>query len=329
MTTQTMGYGKQIYQKACAELERKKLIAETDAQQNLENFYKICPQALEIEKEKAMYASSVARAIISGGDVKSKIKSLKEKSLNVQKEFNTLLIENRFTKKQITPQYHCKKCADTGFIDGKMCRCLSDLQRKLAYEKLSLSVPLKNCTFEKFSLDFYAENKTAMKQMRSILSYCKGYADKFSSTSPSLLFNGGNGLGKTHISLAIAQAAIEKGFGVIYGATQNFATAFEKERFDKIDNDNFGDTNSQLISCDLLIIDDLGTEFNSSYVNSAIYNIINTRLMAEKPTIISTNLNLKQLEERYGGALVSRINGSYGIFNFLGNDIRNEKRWKS
>ena len=117
-----------------------------------------------------------------------------------------------------------------------------------------------------------------------------------------------------------------QGYGVIYGSAQTFAVALEKERFDRTDLDGAGDTNSQLIACDLLILDDLGMEFPSAYVNAALYNVIDTRMLAKRPTIISTNLTLKELEKRYGERFVSRITGNYGMLEFIGSDIRRQKR---
>ena len=144
--------------------------------------------------------------------------------------------------------------------------------------------------------------------------------------APNLLMQGGTGLGKTHLSLAIAHEAIEKGYGVIYGSAQNMVTNLEKERFQK-DNEQ-QDTNQLMLQCDLLIIDDLGTEFSTSFVTAAIYNIVNTRLMTHKPTIISTKLSMKELEERYTERFASRILGSYIPLFFRGKDIRQQKRRK-
>ena len=157
--------------------------------------------------------------------------------------------------------------------------------------------------------------------MEKVFAACKSYGEKFRADSPSLLFKGGTGLGKTHLSLAIAGKAIEKGFGVIYGSAQSFAVALERERFDR-DLPEDGSTDAQLGECDLLILDDLGTEFPSAYVNAALYNIVNTRMMAGKPTIISTNLSLKELEQRYSQRFASRVTGYYGKLEFLGKDVR-------
>ena len=207
-----------------------------------------------------------------------------------------------------------------------MCSCLKALQRQMAYEKLCMDVPLSESTFDSFSLEYYKEDERTYPQMSNILRVCKEYAGKFRADSSNLFFKGGTGLGKTHLSLAIANAAVQKGYGVIYGSAQTFAVALEKERFDRTDLDGAGDTNSQLIACDLLILDDLGMEFPSAYVNAALYNVIDTRMLAKRPTIISTNLTLKELEKRYGERFVSRITGNYGMLEFIGSDIRRQKR---
>ena len=203
-----------------------------------------------------------------------------------------------------------------------MCQCLKQLQRSLAYQALSADLPLEKSTFDTFSLEFYQDDPRARRQMEAVLKLCQRYAERLRPNSPSLLFKGKTGLGKTHLSLAIANKAIEKGMGVVYGSAQSFAVALEKERFDRADPDGPGDTNAQLMGCDLLILDDLGTEFPSQYVNAALYNIVNTRMLAEKPTIISTNLSMKELEDRYSQRFASRIMGYYGTVEFLGSDVR-------
>jgi len=231
----------------------------------------------------------------------------------------------------LEPSFACNACKDEGFIDGRMCSCLKKLMRIQACNQLNASTPLALCTFDNFSLSYYPNEPSdsgisAYQQMEQILRYCKAYAAQFSMDAPNLLMQGGTGLGKTHLSLAIAHEAIEKGYGVIYGSAQNMVTNLEKERFQK-DNEQ-QDTNQLMLQCDLLIIDDLGTEFSTSFVTAAIYNIVNTRLMTHKPTIISTNLSMKELEERYTERFASRILGSYIPLFFRGKDIRQQKRRK-
>lgn len=321
-----MGYGRKIYAAAEAELKKRRDKAERTAQERLEDFYEICPQARKVRQDMAANSARIAKAVMQGGDVRQALEKIRDNGIKMQEEFTRLLAENGMTQKDVTPQYTCPLCKDTGFQDGKMCSCLKELQRDLAYQKLSLKVPLSRCTFEAFSLDYYKDDPKDLEQMEKIFQMCKRYAQNFHANSSSLLFTGGNGLGKTHLSLAIAREVIAKGYGVIYGAAQTFAVQLEKERFDRTDTETEESTSGQLLSCDLLILDDLGTEFPSAYVNAALYNILDSRMLAQRPTIISTNLSFSELEKRYSSRLISRIMGEYGRAVFVGKDIRYRKR---
>lgn len=321
-----MSYGKKIYTAACAELKRRKETAEAAAQAQTFAFYARCPQARELREQMASNAAKAARAVVGGSNVREELEKLKETGLRLKAAYQTLLRENGFSERALSPAYQCEHCRDSGFVDGRMCSCLKALQKSLAYEKLSMDVPLGECTFQTFSMDCYQQDARTAQQMQSILSGCQKYAENFRAHSPNLLFWGGNGLGKTHLSLAIAGEVLEKGFGVIYGSVQHFAVSLEKERFLNADSAEAADTRSQLISCDLLILDDLGVEFPSAYVSAALYNILDTRLLSARPTIISTNLGMRELEDRYGARLTSRLSGSYSKLEFLGQDFRYRKQ---
>jgi DNA replication protein len=322
-----MSYGKDIYIKAMDELRQRKNNAELLAETKSLEFFSLCPEAENIQMQKASTAAKIAITVFSGTEnVRDALEKLKENSQRLQSDFNKLLAKHNMTEKDVTPQYTCEKCKDTGFVDGFMCACLKSLQKQLAYEDLNMNAPLSECTFENFDVNFY--DGAAAKQMQLIYDYCRKYASLFNARSPSLLFRGSTGLGKTHLSLAIASAAIEKGFGVIYASAQTFAVGIEKERFSKDDASAPLTTEQKMQNCDLLIIDDLGVEFTSSYVNAALYNIINARLLASAPTIISTNLSIKELETKYSKRFVSRVTGQYSNFEFIGSDIRILKRKK-
>ncbi len=322
-----MGYGAKIYQAACQELEIRRRQAEETAQDNLERFFEKCPRAREIRREMGRNGANAAIAVLSGGNVREQLTQMKEQGLALKEEYDKLLAEHHVTQSDVTPQYQCSHCKDTGFVDGRMCQCLKNLQRQMAFQRLSMDAPLENSTFEEFSLEYYREDEKAYRQMEKVLAACKRYADNFRADSPSFLFWGGTGLGKTHLSLAIAGKAIEKGFGVVYGSAQSFAVALERERFlREQDMAEDADVQSQLTDCDLLILDDLGTEASSNYVKSAFYDIINSRMMKNKPTLISTNLTMKDLEKRYTPRFTSRIAGYYSKVQFLGNDVRLQKR---
>ena len=318
-----MGYGAKIYQQAREELERRRSKAEAQAAHRREDFYRRCPRAREVKQEMAQNASHIARAVLAGENARAAMERLRDRDQTLRQEYQALLQKEGLSPQDLEPRYACPRCGDTGFVDGKLCSCLRQLQRSLAYEKLSMDVPLDRCTFGTFSLDYYKNDPRAHRQMEAVLRFCQDYAARLRKNSPSLLFKGATGLGKTHLSLAIANAALEKGLGVVYGSAQSFAVALEKERFQR--GEDGGDTNAQLLECDLLILDDLGAEFPSQYVNAALYNVGNARILGERPTIISTNLNLKELEDRYSPRFASRILGAFGTVEFLGSDVRVQK----
>ncbi len=319
-----MSYDNTVNQAARAELERRRKLAEETARQNLEDFLLRCPRAGEIRRELAANAAGAARAVVSGGKVREEMERRRERGLTLRREYEDLLREHGLTRQDLEPRYTCPICRDTGFAEGGPCSCYKALRRSLAYKQLSAELPLSECTFEGFSLKYYQGDPAAYERMSSILKSCREYAENFRESSPNLLFWGGTGLGKTHLSLAIANAAIAKGFGVVYGSAQRFAVALERERFDR-DGGPGGGTSESLKECDLLILDDLGTEFSSAYSNAAVYDVVNARLMARRPAIISTNLGLSGLEERYGERFTSRIAGNYALLGFMGKDVRIQK----
>ena len=326
-----MGYSRQVYMEAENELNRRHSEAVGRAQQRLDDFYAVCPEAEDVRRRIASTASQAAKAVLRGTDVRASLEALKAENLGLQRRFAELLAEHGFARADIEPQYVCPKCEDTGYVDGRMCACHRALLRQIAYENLNRISPLTLSTFEDFSLDYYSDapvegRRSDREQMRYILDYCKRYAEGFSAKSGNLFFTGATGLGKTHLSLAIASAAIDKGFGVVYGTAQNFAVSLERERFSRAD-ENGGDTLELLNECDLLILDDLGLEISSSYLTAMIYNIIDTRIMLAKPTIISSNLSMQELEKRYNERFVSRVLGFYDRMPFRGKDIRAKRKF--
>lgn len=227
------------------------------------------------------------------------------------------------------PEYDCEKCRDTGYVDGKYCDCIKGKATKRYINELSKTIPIVESRFENFDLGYYqnveTEKGNPQRRMIEILKLCRNYADSFSpQRSESLLFIGNTGLGKTHLSLAIAYELLVKGYDVIYGSAYNLFSAMEAEHFSEHTDKSY----LQAVGCDLLIIDDLGGEFVSPYIQSLVYNIINTRLLAHKPTIINTNLSMAEIERTYTPRVSSRLLGDYTAKRFLGNDIRQQKSSK-
>ena len=323
-----MAYSREIYEEVQNKLYKKRMKALEELKFKKEIFYKRFPKAKDIEKELSLTAIEVAKIVLSGGNATVEIEKLKEKNKSLKKELSDILKSAKLPEDYLEIKYSCEKCNDEGFIDGKMCYCMKDMLKKESYNRLNKMSPLELSSFDNFSLDYYSkdfsEDKySPHKRMSLIYNFCRKYANDFQKNSPSLLFTGRTGLGKTHLSLAIASEVINKGFAVIYGSAQSMISKMEKERFQNYSEN--GESEKHFINCDLLIIDDLGTEFLSSFSVAAIYNIINSRIMMNKATIISTNLTMRELEKNYTERLVSRMIGNNIRLEFLGEDIRQKK----
>lgn len=322
-----MGYSREVYADAEAVLQQRRRNAEEIAARNRDVFYLRFPQARELNRQLSATALKAARAVLGGADAQKRLTRLKEENLSLQRKLTDLLREAGFAPDALEPKYSCPRCRDTGFVDGRMCSCMKSLLREQAYARLNALTPLSLSTFDSFTLDYYPEapsgaGRSPRETMREILTNCRKYADTFSLSSQNLLMQGGTGLGKTHLSLAIANEVIQKGFGVIYCTVSSILSKLEAEHFGR---DESEDTEELLQNCDLLILDDLGTEFKSSFFASTAYAIINTRLLTQKPTIISTNLSMRELQDRYSDRFASRIAGSYVRFLFVGHDNRVQK----
>lgn len=328
-----MGYSAEVRKKSIDIIKERKLTAERNSDFKREKIFGEIPEAYEYEKRIADCAIKAGKAVVRGNDVKSELENLKNESLKLQAEYETLLKNNGYSTEDTEPDYTCKECGDTGYIEKDnrtvMCSCLKAVMTETACAELNKNSPLKLCTFEDFDLNYYSKAKdtkyprSSYEQLSVILDYCKKYAAGFTPRSESIFMNGMTGLGKTHLSLAIANEVINRGYGVIYISSPNLISKLEKEQFSRDkENNNFEQT---LIDCDLLIVDDLGTEFTTQFSSKAVYNLINSRLLLGKPVIINTNLNLAELQEIYSQRFVSRIIGDAHRLDFFGEDVRIKK----
>lgn len=259
------------------------------------------------------------------------IEELSKKNLAAQQRRKDILKENGYPEDYLDADYTCKKCRDTGFVSGVMCDCYKELLRDTALAELNELSPSSRSTFESFNVNYYPDTSDPVtgvnprSRMKEILDFCKDYAADFGTDSPSLLLYGATGLGKTHLSLAIASEAIRKGYGVIYGSAQNLMSRLEKEHFSSGRDNEYEGSEQAILECDLLVIDDLGAEFSTQFTVAELYNIINTRIMSRLPAIISTNLTPDGLEQKYTQRITSRIIGNYISLYFCGKDIRQIK----
>ncbi len=232
-----------------------------------------------------------------------------------------LLVQSGFPVDYLELKYHCSKCSDEGFIQGKMCSCYRKALNKEAASRTKLAKLMEVQTFKTFKLDLYPEENGVRKGMERIFNRVKDYAENFSEKSGNLLFTGGTGVGKTFLSSAVARHVIDKGFSVVYDSIANIVADFEAVKFNK-ENRNL----DKYDSCDLLIIDDLGTEMVTQFTESVVYTLINNRINMRKPMIVSTNIDADRINEMYSQSIVSRLSGEFLVLPFRGHDLRNYRK---
>ncbi len=322
-----MPYTREIYDKAQEIIDKRKKDAEDKVSAKTRLFEAMEPQYTEYKNEMINSVKEVVKVIdMSPEKAPEFIQKQKIRNLTAQQNIILLLRKNNLPDDYLETKYFCPVCEDTGFNESRLCSCHIEVLKKLAFDEEGKKSPLKFCRFEDFDLKYYPDEYSSVlkcsprEKMREILSFCKEYASSFEPDNQSLFMHGETGLGKTHLSLAIAGKAIEKGYSVIYNSAQNIFNELHKERFGKSDSN--GAFEAMVLECDLLVIDDLGTEFQTQFTNSVLYNIINTRINTGLPTIISTNLTLSEIENIYSKKISSRIIGEYAILTFKGNDIR-------
>ena len=321
-----MSYKRSVYIKAKEILAERKAKAEKEAEMRHSAAVAACPELLTVEREMASHGADVVKAVGMGANLDEYILSLAKANLKAQARRKELLKEAGFPEDYLDVKYTCEICKDTGFNKEFYCQCYRKLIRDVARDSLSVNSPLKRCSFDNFFLDRYpdvTDTLTGVNQrehMRNTYEYCKEYAENFTPDSQGLFMYGKTGLGKTHLSLAIANVVIDKGYDVYYGSIQSIMDKLEAERFGRLPRED--SIKEDILSCDLLIIDDLGTEFSTQYTDAELYNIINSRTLASLPTIISTNLEINDISERYTQRIASRIIGSSMAVYFCGKDIR-------
>lgn len=323
-----MGYGKEVYNRAEERLSKRRQMASQSAEKRRSEIFAKIPRAEEIERLLTKSGIAAAKAVLKGSDTKNELIKLRDENLRLQGELKILLVRNGYTMQDLEEQYVCPRCKDRGYIDGKMCKCMKILLRDIAFEQLNSLSPLSLCSFSTFNIDYYSDKpdvngNVPRTRMDKLFHYCQRYAENFTGDGKSILMEGGTGLGKTHLSLAIAGRVIERGFGVIYCSAPKILNVLEREHFSRNLETH---TLDHLEGCDLLIIDDLGTEFVTQFTVSSVYNLINTRLSQSKPTIVNTNLSLGELKKIYSERFVSRMVGDNIYLEFIGEDVRIVKK---
>ena len=319
----TLANSADIYAKALETVRERRSAAQERADAEKARLYNDVPELSQLDSKIYSVFAQAAKKSLAGGKVD--FDAAEAESLRLQEYKRELLGNLNLTEEDLQPHFSCKLCEDTGYYNGKLCECVKLIAAKMIFDEINKDVPLENSTFESFDLKYYSDkpNESGVSP-RSVMSRikqaCERYAQGFSPKSDSILFFGRTGLGKTHLSLSIANEVIAKGYNVVYAPIARILQQIEREYFSRENKDS--KTLESVINCDLLIIDDLGTEFKTSFVTSTIYDIINSRILSGKPTLINTNLSLEELESQYSERVVSRISHGYKKFTFVGEDVR-------
>lgn len=328
-----MAYDKKLLAAARRELERDRAAHADELEERRRAAYAREPRLRAIDRELSATAVSVLRAsLASGGDPAEAIEKLRCRNLALQEERGALLTGMGLPADYLTDRPLCTKCGDTGYQGSATCACVRERYARLLKEQLSAVLPIRDQNFSRFRLEYYSTRPdgrlglSPRENMAYNLDECKDYAAHFGKDSPNLLLYGSTGLGKTFLSSCIAEAVSARGFSVAYDTAINIVAAYETIKFGSGDGEAAAERAARYERADLLIIDDMGTEMGTAFTVSALYNLINTRLMAGRPMIVNTNLLPDALGEKYSPAVASRLLGEFMALRFFGDDIRLMKK---
>ena len=327
-----MAYDGKVMRLALQRFEEDRQRRQTQYQERRERIFARQPRLREIEGELSSTMSRIiTSALRHGTDPRSAVAVLRDENLSLQAEKRTLLEKMGLPEDALEETPACSLCGDTGYRGGQVCRCLRGYYAREQQRELSRMLDLGSQSFDTFDLSWYSDQiapgqrKSARQHMEEkVYNSCAEFASHFGRKPENLLLFGAPGLGKTHLSAAIAREVSEKGYSVVYDTAGRVFEQFEQQKFGR--EEEAGGHVERVLNCDLLILDDLGSEMTTAFVQSALYQIVNTRLLERRSTIISTNLSPEKLAQRYTPQIASRIEGEYTLLPFVGEDIRKLKK---
>jgi len=324
-----MGYNKENFKRIRAEYETKALLAQRAADGRREEVHQQIPQLRELDQKLSSFGLRIMKLAMEGGNTEEAIAALREEDQRILAERRQLLADHGYPEDYCKPHYECTNCNDSGYVGIQMCSCMRQRLAEAGMESSGLGGLMKKQSFDNFSLNFYLHNREDYTRMSQNFRRLKAYAETFEinsqNTPESLLLLGGTGLGKTHLSTAIARTVIERGYDVFYNSAVGMISDFECRRFGNAAAMGDADNTERYLTCDLLILDDLGTEVFNQFTQSTIYFVLNSRLNSGRPTVISSNLKAEDLRKNYSDRITSRLFGEFSLIAFFGIDIRKQK----
>ncbi|MBR3949269.1 MAG: ATP-binding protein [Oscillospiraceae bacterium] len=320
-----MAYSAEVVKRARARLAQAKEDRESENRQHLAEAYAKVPRIREIDMLlRRTMAQAAQAAFLQGGDGREMMEKVRLQNLELQQERAILAMEN-FEAGFLDESPICDNCGGSGYVGTTMCECLRELCRQEQKKEVSILSGSRE-TFNQFSLDYYPDRidskygASPRAIMERNFKISRTYALTFAPSAGNLLFVGGTGLGKTFLSACIARAVADRGYSVVYETAGHLFAKLEQAKFSPSEESRR--EAAKFTDCDLLILDDLGTEMPGQFVTAALYTLLNDRILAGKPMVISTNLNVDEISRRYTPQIASRLHGSFQRLTFVGEDIR-------
>ena len=322
---------KQIIENIMTDYNKKRLKASLEADLKREKQYKSLPRLAEIDREMKLFSINLSKIFLSQPeDLDGQVNKLRQEIDDLKKERQSIYEKNNISPDYLDIEYGCQKCSDTGYTpDGKKCSCFNRQIIDNLFEVSNMINMLEKENFNTFDINVFSnesyknEKLTPRQNMYYILEISEDFCSNFHDTGVNLLFYGGTGLGKTFMCNCIANELLNKEISVLYQTSFSLFETVENHKFNKLNESEENRMNYNMIfDCDLLIIDDLGTEVSNSFTNAELFNIINERMISEKRTIISTNLSLEQLRDTYSDRITSRVFNNFVPLKFYGKDLR-------
>lgn len=302
--------------------EEKQRASRYRLEKNIQEVCQKIPSYEELERQSAAISIEQGRKLL-GGD-KNALVELKIKLRELSERKASLLRENGFPPDFLTASHECEKCRDTGYVDNQKCSCFRAAEIELIYEQSHIKSMLQTENFAFLSYDYYVGDE--LEKFTKAVQICQNFIESFLLDYRNLFFYGTVGTGKSFLSCCVAKALMDQGNLVIYFSASQLFDALSKSTFEKDNNEALSGISEDIYNCDLLIIDDLGTELTNSFVSSRLFSCLNNRHMRKKATIITTNLSLGELRDRYSERIFSRITSNYTVCKLIGPDIRMKKK---
>lgn len=320
-----MAYSLEVVRRAKQRLAQAKEDRESENRQHLAEAYRRVPRIRQIDLElRRTMAEAAQAAFRQGSDGRELLEQVRIRNLELQQERAILALEH-FEEGYLDETPICENCGGSGYVGSTMCECLRELCRQEQKKEVSILSGSKE-SFSQFRLEYYPDQidpkygASPRMIMERNFRVCRSYAMTFGPGAGNLLFVGGTGLGKTFLSACIARTVADRGYSVVYETASHLFSKLEQAKF--APSEESRREAARFLDCDLLIVDDLGTEMPGQFVTAALYSLLNDRILAGKPMVISTNLNVDEMHKRYSSQIASRLHGGFQRLTFVGEDIR-------